>query len=179
MKRVPLLMLGLNCGLFLVLWAALDFKTTHEINFTKIKTEKRTLQTHIKVLEDDLDFLKTHQNELDFLAEKGWFIPKSRLIAGDVLEKMHSSLTDVQYTFEPETVKSFGKEHPFKMTKIIMKGGAPLDTDIYEFIELLLKEFPGILKSQELILAKGDSPNLIEGKFVFEWVSMEQKANED
>jgi hypothetical protein len=169
-------MLGLSCGFILGLWAVIDFKTTQETYFTQLATKKNTLQGHLKNLEDDLTFLKTHQKELDFLAEKGWFVPKSRLIAGEVLEMLRSSLNNVRYTFEPETLKEAGH---FKVTKIVLEGGALLDTDIYEFVEALLEEFPGILRPNELILEKGEHPNFVVGKLVFEWVSMGGKNNEN
>ncbi|OJW51046.1 MAG: hypothetical protein BGO67_11990 [Alphaproteobacteria bacterium 41-28] len=175
MKRELFLVFGLSCGLIICLWVAIDFKNTQETYFTQSATEKNTLQRHLKILEDDLTFLKIHQKELDFLAEKGWFISKSRLIAGEVLEKRRGSLNDVRYTFEPETLR---EANNFKVTKIVVEVGALLDTDIYEFVESLLEGFPGILRPNEFILEKGVHPNFVVGKLVFEWVSMGGKNDE-
>ncbi len=176
MKGEPLLMLGLGCGFTLGLWAAIDFQNTQEMHMSQLRTEKQALQHQLKALKDDLSFLKSHQKELDFLVEKGWFLPKNRLIAGGVLEKLCGSLNDVQYTFEPEMLV---EEHNFKVTKIVIKIGTFLDTDIYEFVESLLEKFPGILRPHEVNLEKGEHPNFVVGKLILEWIAMGGKAHED
>jgi hypothetical protein len=178
-KREFLLMLGLSCGLTFGLWTAVDFKNVQGIYFTKVTTEKRNLQRHLKALEDDLTFLKVHQKELDFLVGKGWLTPKNRLVAGEVLEKQHGSLNSVQYTFEPESIKNLDEDHTFKVTSIVMEIGALLDTDIYEFVDSLLEEFPGILRPHELTFEKGEHPNFVVGKLVFEWFALAPKVHEN
>lgn len=193
MKREFLLILGLSCAFILGLWAAIDFKNTQETLFTKSRTEKRSIQSQIKSLEDDLTFLKAHQKELDFLVEKGWFIPKSRLVAGEILEKRGGSLNDVQYTFEPESIKSLGDDHTFKVTNIVVEGGALFESDIYAFLNGLLDTFPGILRPHEFILSRGEEvneksllalrqkerPNFVVGKLVLEWFVMGKKVHEN
>src|ERR1700722_718533 len=108
MKKERLLWVGFGSSILLSPWAAVEFYETQKKNFEKIQTEHKSLQRSLKTLEDDLTFVKDHQNEINFLAAKGWFVPKNRLIAAEVLEKLQSSLNDVQYTFEPETVRTLG-----------------------------------------------------------------------
>jgi hypothetical protein len=172
------------------LWAAFDFCETQKTCFNQTVAEKVSLQRDIKTLEADITFIKEHQKEIDFLIKKGWFIPKSRLIAGEAITKLQGSLNDVQYTFEPETTKSLkDSQDTFKMTKIELEVGALLDTDIYSFIHNLLETFPGILIPRELTLSRSAEinennllalrhntrPHFITGKLIFEWVTLDEK----
>ncbi|HUX79397.1 MAG TPA: hypothetical protein VMW10_06610 [Alphaproteobacteria bacterium] len=167
-----MLRIGLGCGFLLGFWLAFNFKAKQETYFTKLMKERNVFQNQIKKLEDDLIFLKAHEKELDFLAAKGWFLPKSRLIVGEVLEKLGHSLDDIQYSFEPEAVKSADEKHTFKVTKIVMKVAAQLDTDIYAFIESLSENFPGILRAHTINLEKDEDSHFVKGKLVFEWVAI-------
>ncbi len=193
MKFEPFLMLGLGCGFTFGLWVTLNFKNVQSTNFIKSTTEKRALQIQIKSLEDDLIFLRRHQKELEFLFEKGWFIPKNRLIAGDVLEKLRGSLNNIQYTFEPETIKCLEETYTFKSTKIVLEVRALLESDIYAFLNRVSDKFPGILTPQEIILTRGEElsektllmlrqnkrPDFVRGKLVFEWFAMGTKDHEN
>lgn len=186
MKKELLLWAGFGFGMILSLWVSLDFQETQKALFQKAKTEQSALQNNVKALRDDLIFIKDHQKEFNFLIEKGWFIPKSRLIAGEVIEQLQSSLNEVQYIFEPESTQNLKESHTFKVTKVVMEVGALFESDVYAFVEALIENFPGILSLHELSLTRGEEinersllalrnnepPNFVVGKLVFDWFSM-------
>lgn len=151
---------------------------------------QESCQKEVRALEDALIFMKKYAPEIDFLIRKGWLVPQNRLIASDVLEKLGNSLNKVHYTFEPETTKDIDEKYRFKVTKIVLKGGALLDTDIYKFIQNLLISFPGILVPQHITLVRENeisdckslkltkNPTLISGTLIFEWVAMGENNDE-
>lgn len=192
MKRQIAFWICMSSGIIISFWAATEFRETQETHFNRIKMEKLSLQKKIRALENDIAFVKDHQKELDFLVSKGWFLPKNRLIAGEILEKLRGSLNKVHYTFEPENAKNMGEEYAFKVTKIVLEVAALLDSDVYEFIQEILKEFPGILIPLEFTLTRGeeineknllalrqkDGPNFIDGKLIFEWFALKKDGHE-
>ena len=193
MKRELFLILGLGCGISLGFWIAVDFQRTQETHFIRSDQEKNSLKNQVNALKNDVNFVKKHQEELDFLIEKGWFIPKNRLIAGEILEKLRVSLNEIQYTFEPEIIQNLEEEYPFKVTKIIIEVGALLESDIYEFLDTILEKFSGILRLHEFTLSHGEEvnkknlsalrknvcPNFVKGKLIFEWFALGRQDHEN
>lgn len=168
--------IGLSLGCGGVFWIALDFRETQEQSFQKANREKHMVQEEVRLMREDLAFLESHQKDIHFLRDKGWFVPKNRLVAGEFLEKICPLLKKVSYRFDPETVKSFTDGRAFKVTQITLKGESSGDVEMYTFVDRLLKDFPGILIPREVTLARdNEAPPLMRGKFIFDWVSMGEK----
>ncbi|MBY0293616.1 MAG: hypothetical protein K2W92_10075 [Alphaproteobacteria bacterium] len=193
MNKELILWVVCGSGLVFSLWGALDFQKTQKTYFQTMITEKANLQRNVKDLKKDLLFIKTHQKELTFLTQKGWLFPHNRLIAIESLEELCHSLSEVSYTFDPENLKTFGENSTFKVTKIVFEVGALLDTDIYDFMDRLLENFPGILIPHELTLSRSAPVNeknlfslrkeetfsFMTGKLIFEWVSIKKQNHEE
>ncbi len=192
MKIELSLWVGCGGGLILSLCGSIGFQSTQKNYFQTMRTEQKALQRNVKDLKNDLIFIKAHQKELMFLTQKGWFLPHNRLVAAEALEELCHTLSEVSYTFEPENLKTIGGDSPFKVTKIVFEVRALLDTDIYDFVDRLLDNFPGILVSHELTLVRSPSANeknlfslskeetfsFMTGKLVFEWFAMKKQSHE-
>lgn len=192
MKRELLLWISLGSGVVVSLWWTTGFRETQETYFKNVKSERGALQTNLKILKNDLVFMRDHQKELNFLDKKGWFLPKNRLIAGEILEKLPHSLNEVEYTFEPEITKTIRERYAFKVTKIVFEVGALLDSDIYAFVHEILEKFPGILIPYEFTLTRGEEvseknilalrqnrrSNFVVGKLIFEWFALGKENHE-
>ncbi len=193
MKKELLFWMGLNGGLCLGFLAAWNFEKDQEIHLKNAVTLYNSLQCNFKRLESSLKFVKTYQKEMDFLAEKGWFMPHNRLIGGEIIEKLCSSLNQFHYTFEPETIKNMEEKYTFKVTKIVVDVSAFLESDMYACVDSFLERFPGILVSRAFTFSRGEEVNeetlfslkkkerlnFFVGTFIFEWVSMDKKPHEN
>ena len=188
MKLTSVLLLG-----FVIVCLALYLRQTQKIYFNTARETHDGLQRKLKALEDDLDFLKNHQKQINFLTKKGWFSPQNRLIGGETINKWTAPLNAVRFTIEPETINEITTGYSFKVSRIILETDALLDTDIYDCVANLLKNFPGILRLQKLSIHRNENvnelnlsalrqqkrPNFIIGEIIMEWVSMEGKKHEE
>jgi hypothetical protein len=181
MKRIVLFFLSLS-----VLSSALYYHQTQKALFNKTRGLYHDFQRELKVIEGDVAFLKENHHHLTFLAKKGWFIPRSRLVGGREIHQWATSLNAVRFRVEPETTRTVEGGYIFNVSKIILEVDAVLDSHIYDLAENILKNFPGILvlhklsvRRNELVkgthpfaLASSQRPNLVCGELVFEWFSM-------
>ncbi|MBX9786706.1 MAG: hypothetical protein K2Y08_05150 [Alphaproteobacteria bacterium] len=179
----PLLIIS-SLGIFLF---TLDFFHGAKSVFDRLTSEVHKLQQQVFTLENDISFLRCHKNELQFLKEKGWMIPKNRLLAQEVFEKASKRFEKTEFSFEPEQPLSKGS-FSYKTTKIIWSCEAILDSDIFIFLEDIFRDFPGILTLHEITLSRGDaltktsllalnqgnSPHFILGNLIFEWTAMDR-----
>ncbi len=192
MKKEFFIWVGLGIGITFCLWRITDFYNLQENNFKNQNSTKIFLQKKLKSLQEDVVFINDHKKTLQFLTDKGWFIPKNRLIVADVLENLRFPLNEIQFTFEPENIKSLDEKFSFKITRILIEVGALFDHPIYEFIEKFLEKFPGILTPIALTLTRKEQvneknlfslrqkkrPNFVEGNLVFEWISLGEDVSE-
>lgn len=193
MKRTLFRWSILTACIVFILLATINFLEIQNAYFNEGIAKKASLCREIKCLEKDLIFVKNYQNEIDFLEERGWFNPKSRLIMGEAIESLKNSLNDIKYIFEPEMTKIFeNSSFDYKVTKIDLEIGALTDIEIYSFIQELLDNFPAILIFREVTLFRGEKvnekslfalrqnppPHFIIGKLVLEWVSLNKKQHE-
>lgn len=166
----------------------LNFYDGTKGTFDRITFEAHKLQQQAFALEGDISFLRRHESELQFLKEKGWMIPKNRLLAQEVFEKASESFGKTDFSFEPEQSLLKGNAYSYKITKIIWSCEAILDSDIFIFLENIFRDFPGILTLHEITLSRGDaltensllalnqgtSPPFVLGNIIFEWTAMER-----
>lgn len=174
MKMERGLWLGILGILTFLLWKAFEFKNTQNSSYQKARTYQEELREDLKILEAEKFFLKTHQENLIILKEKGWLEPKSRLKAGEFLSLNKGNLHSLFYTFAPEILKLYDETIPFKVTSVTLEVRAFVDTDIYHFFEDLMKAFPGILVPRDIKLSRvfEEGSDLIMGTLIFDWVSM-------
>lgn len=181
-------LLILSClGVFLL---TLRFYHGTKDTFNQLTFEAHQLQQQVFALESDISFLKRHESELQFLKEKGWMIPKNRLLAQEVFEKASGSFDKTDFSFEPEQSLIKGNLYSYKITKIIWSCEAILDSDIFIFLENIFRDFPGILTLHKMTLSRGESlaessllgldqwisPHFILGNLTFEWTAMERSC---
>ncbi len=180
MKKEGFLWVVLSFGCIIGLWVATHFREVEENYFLKINSEHTILQKRTRELKKDLEFMRSHQNEIDYLFEKSWFFPKNRLLVGEFLESLRPLLNRVSYRFDPETVKNLNEEGSFKMTQIFFEGDSPNDVELYTFLDHLCNEFPGILIPRDLVFTRqNEPPHGVQGKFIFEWYAMGEKTHEN
>jgi hypothetical protein len=180
------LLLTLSClGVFLL---TLNFYHGTKTAFNQLTSDVHKLQQKVFTLESNISFLRRHESELQFLKEKGWMIPRNRLLVQEVFEKASKSFGKTDFSFEPEQSLLKGDTYSYKITKIIWSCEAILDSDIFIFLEDIFREFPGILILHEMTLSRGDaltessllalhqgtSPHFILGNLIFEWVAMDR-----
>jgi hypothetical protein len=188
MKKEILILsfLTLSClGVFLL---TLNFYHETKSAFDQLTSEVHKLQQQAFALEGDISFLRRHESELQFLKEKGWMIPKNRLLAQEVFEKTSETFDNTEFSFEPEQSLLKGDTYSYKITKIIWSCEAILDSDIFIFLEGIFRDFPGILTLHEMTISRGDaltetsllalnqgtSPHFILGNLIFEWTAMDR-----
>lgn len=176
MKKESFQWIGVGSGFILSLLVGFYYLETQKAHFLKVEGEYESLYRQLKELEKDLAFVNRHQKVFSVLVEKGWFVPKSRLIAIETIEQLSSSLFHVQYTFEPEKIVKRAQNQDYKVTLLTFVIEALLDTDIYAFLQMLVEKFPGILYPRELMLMRKEitqeeEPTFVQGTLVLEWVS--------
>jgi hypothetical protein len=184
MKKEYLLFGLMGCAVAILLWISWHFQRSQEAYFNTTHEQLASLQREVLVFTDHLDFIKTHENELNFLRKKGWFTAHNRLIAGDFLNRLGSILQELHFTFEPELATTLENKYHFKATQIILEGTSSLDLPFYDFLENLLTTFPGVVRLLEFSLTRGEdinteNPNVMKGKFIFEWFSMGNTQQND
>lgn len=192
MKKELFLWTGLISGMIFALWERIIFKQTQQINYYLREEELKFLQKQAHSLKEDLIFLTAHEKESTFLEKKGWFVPKNRLMGADILERLQGTVNKINYTFEPETIKSLNEGHTFKVTRMILDIKALVDTDVYVFMKQLIENFSGILVLREIALTREEeineksllalkqkeNPNFISGRLIFDWVALGDTNNE-
>lgn len=172
---------------------AFHYQQTQQAQLHNLLHSSQSLQKKLKILKNDLAFLNRYAQELNFLTKKGWFKPHSRLIAAEKIKQASTLLNKTSFIFEPETTKEDQKNYSFKVSKIVLEANALLDTSIYDFIESILRDFPGVLVLRKLSLTRNEElnkksflalkqqrpPDFIRGEIIFEWISMGEKKNEE
>lgn len=188
MKKEILIWSLLTLSCLCVFLLTLNFYHGTKSDFNQLTSAVHKLQKQVFALESDISFLKHHQSELQFLKEKGWMIPKNRLLAQEIFKKASDEFGKVEFSFEPEQSLLKGDTYSYKITKIIWSCESILDSDIFIFLENIFQDFPGILILHEITLSRGEalteasllalnqgsSPHFILGNIVFEWVAMDR-----
>lgn len=193
MKKMLLSPFVLGSTVLLGLCSALYFEHIQKTGFKKTTERYDSLQRYLKSLENDLSFLDHYHKQLNFLIERGWLIPKSRLIGAEEINQWAGPLNGVRFTFEPETIKEMTGGHSFKVSKIIIEADSLLDKYIYDFSKNILKNYSGILILRKLSVNRNEKinetnlsalrqhkrPNFVFGEITYEWFAMEDKSHEE
>lgn len=172
---------------------AFYYQQTQQAQLHNLINSSQSLQKELKILKNDLAFLNRYERELNFLRKKGWFTSHNRLMAAEKIKQCGGKLNEMHFIFDPETIKEEKQDYSFKVSKIVLEANSLLDTHIYDFIENILRDFPGILILRKLSLTRNEelnkksflalkqqrSPDFIRGEIIFEWISMGKKKNEE
>lgn len=184
MKKEYVAWISMGGVMIALLWISFQFQGSQEVDFKRAQTKFVSLQKSVIEQQDHLDFINTHEKELDFLAQKGWFTAHNRLITGEFLDKLGHSLNDFHFTFEPETTKTLNDTYHFKVTQMTFEASAVFDIPFYEFLDNLLLSFPGVVRVLEFTLTRSggintENPYSMTGKFVLEWFTLGDPPHED
>jgi hypothetical protein len=183
MKKEYVLWTSIGCAMATLLWFSFQFQGSQEAYVKTTRAEFSSLQQEVVELQDHFDFISTHEKELDFLNSKGWFTAHNRLIAGEFLDRIGNSLSELHFTFEPETTLTLSDKYHFRVTKMTVEASALFDIPFYDFLENLLTTFPGVLRLLEFSLTRGEGvsiepPPFMGGKLVLEWMTMGDSPND-
>ena len=172
MKREIFFNILLSAGCICLLWVAHTFQKTQKDTLNQAVKENTLLKRECQNLKRDHVFLEASSKERGMLRKKGWFFPLNRLIADEFLKRLRPHFKKMSYQFEPEILKTI-EDIPFKVTTVSIETESFLDLKQYGFIDILLKEFPGVLLPREITLIhQKDNPHFIIGTFVFDWVAL-------
>lgn len=172
MKRDIFFNIILSAGCICLLWATHVFQKTQKHTLDQAVRENTLLKRECQILKRDHVFLESSSKEREMLRKKGWFSPLNRLIADEFLQSLRPRFRKMSYQFEPEILKTI-EDIAFKVTRVSLETESFLDLELYEFIDTLSTEFPGILLPREITLTRQkDTPLFISGTFVFDWVSL-------
>lgn len=160
----------LICGL------AWGLKIREENRVQNLTQQVLTLQREITQYHQDQTYLQDHHETLQVLKSKGWEIPKSRLVAGEGLEELQGSNLTSEFTFHPQSTFPLIEGIEAYCTKIMVESKANTDISIYEMIERVLINFPGIIFPQELTLTRMDEAGEahVKGTLVLDWISLKE-----
>lgn len=140
------------------LLAALQEHTAKKL--TALKEERAGVEKSLHQLEIDIQAVKEISGEIGETEAKRLLAPIDRLWVAEVLEHeaATSRLARFTYNMSPEQVLvknlSGGEPQELAITTIAITSEAPLDTDVYSFIENIRRTLPGRLRLQQLSLER-------------------------
>lgn len=164
------LFLSLSAIIFFV--SARLFHLSQEKEFKKIVSEKLSVEADYNNLAALENFLKTHKKVIKELVQKKLLLACDRLKAAKFLESFRPLFYEMHYQFTPQPEKKI-KGQVFKVTHLAIETRAFSDRDIYPFLAKVFDRFPGLLLPRTLDMETSSyNEKMIEGKFVFEWISL-------
>jgi len=152
-----------------------------------LKDERDNLQGSIQQLESqngtlksDLAYLKENQKRYDALVTGGWHTTLDRFKAGQKIEELSSNLNQIGYTIHtPEEGMEGTTRHKTNLTFTAL-----LDSDVFDFLDTLSKDFPGLVQFRDITLVRqasitddilkdirdGLKPDLVVGEVQLDWI---------
>lgn len=172
MKRRLFFSLFLSFSAIIFFVSARFFHLSQEKEFRKNLSEKLILEADYNNLAKLEDFLKTNKKEIKELVQKKLLLASDRLNAAKFLESFRPLFYEMHYQFTPQTEKKI-KGQVFKVTHLVIETRTFSDRNIYPFLSKVFDRFPGILLPRTLEMETSSyNEKMIEGKFVFEWISL-------
>lgn len=160
-----------------VFFLTFSFYHGNKSSFDRLTSDTHKLEQEAFSLEADIAFLRHQERELKFLEAAGWFNPQNRLLIQKIVQSLGKNFDNVDYIFEPEQIIAKGGPYSYKSTKILWSGEALFDSDIFDFLEDIFEQFPGILTLQEMTLSRiNTQKRFILGKLIFEWTAFNGEA---
>jgi hypothetical protein len=157
---------------------------------THLKTSIKKLSDNLATAKDDHQFLVDNHERYDALISSDRLIPHTRTVAMTQMQKLAivRGLTTLNYNFKLQgeggqsTEKVMGG-YRLHSEVVELKIGAPLDTQIYDFVTDLGESFPGAAVVEEVKLERapalttealnavssGQESGLVKGEMTFAW----------
>lgn len=187
--RTPLVLLTLGIGIFC---AAFYEHQLQKDCLHKAEETYQSFQKKLGAMDEDIGFLNENHQKLQFLVQRGWLIPKCRLMGGIEINRWKADLNEVHFRIEPEIIKETEGGYIFRVSRVIIEASALLDTSLYDFSEKILKNFPGMLVLHKLVVRRNalvNEPNLpvstqnkrpsfVTGELIFDWFAMTETQEE-
>jgi len=139
-------------------------------------------------LQDDIESVKKLEGQMDPAEAEKFLAPVDRMAAANALQQNAANmrLSHFTYNLSPEQkIKIDAPEagpQELSLSTLTLSGDAPLDTDIYAFIDGLHHLLPGRVRLQQLSLERTDKadPHLTARNMHFEatleWLSNHSKT---
>ena len=199
MKRILVLvfLLALNVALGAGVYMYLVPETTkQERALYGLRGKVNTLQADISRLQVEFDQLENQQAEFDVLKEKGFFGSQGRRQAEILFEKIQrqagivSAVANIRAGEVEDNEEAKKAEHAILSSPIEVSLEALSDTDVYKYIYLLDRFFPGHVTLDEIELertseitgailrsiASGGNPVLVKATLKMTWRTMIPEA---
>jgi hypothetical protein len=153
--------------------------------------------------EDDQKYVVSHEQEYEDLLHGDRLVPHTERVAITQMQTLYQQrgLSALTYTFTAgatRAVASAGKPsnaggYKLKLETVTLKVGAPLDTQVYDFMMDLGENFPGTAVVEGFTLeraaeittdelnqvAHGQDSGLVKGEIVFTWRTAEKEQETD
>lgn len=172
-----------TCLIVCSLSSSLYFYHLQKKSFAERNNIFSFLKEELSRVENDILFLKENEEEINIISKSGWLKSNSRLKGAQILKKYADHLHKICFIIEPQYTQKIGDKFFFKVSKIVVEASAFLDTHIYDFVENILKNFPGFLLVRRLSIQKNETkdpsdistqhPNFVASEITYEWLEMD------
>ncbi len=163
-----------------------------EIRERSLRTQLRTVQADIDRVQLEFEQLDQQQDEFNVLKKRGFFSMQSRSDAKKMFSQLQnkSNVISTVVSVKPGTVvddpEALKANHKVLVSPITIKIEAFDDGDLYRYIDLLEKDFPGHISVDSLeiervrdvnaavlrAISSGANPVMIKADIILSWRSM-------
>ncbi len=167
-----------------------------EVRERSLRNQLRSVQSDIDRVQLEFEQLDQQQDEFDLLKERGFFSMQSRSDAKKMFSLLQnkSNVISAVVSVKPGTVvddeEAAKAKHKVLVSPIKIKIEAFDDGDLYRYIDLLEKEFPGHVSIDSLeiervrdvnaavlrAISSGANPVMIKANIILSWRSMVPEA---
>lgn len=195
MKRVVILavLLGINAAFY---YGAFMFygpqNTQQERTLQRTISKIKSLRKDVESMRVEYDQLQDRQGQFEELRDSGFFSSQSRRQAQELFNQIQDrsgvsfALANVQAGALAGTENTRAANHEILESEISIKLESVKDVDVFEYLDMVKKEFPGHVTLQSLNvfrvsdvsgsilnqISKGEKPVLIEADAQFVWRTM-------
>ncbi|MGB4056551.1 MAG: hypothetical protein WBK77_00510 [Alphaproteobacteria bacterium] len=198
-RRIVILavFLGLNAffGAFLYLYLYPQ-KISKQAELSALKGKISTVQSDISRMQVEFDQLSSQQAEFEKLRAHGFFNNQDRQKGEQIFKKIQeqsgviSAAASMQKYVVEENAEAQKSEHKVLASRINIKIKAVDDIDVYRYIYLVEKFFPGYITVHKMTMerkaevtgtvlrgiASGTKPELVNAEIDVEWRTMLPQA---
>ncbi len=194
-KRLLILLVLLVINLFLgsvIYLYVLPEKESKDIELRGLRGQLSTVQRDLDKMHIEFEQLKKRQDRFDALKESGFFSDQDRGDAKKILSsvqkqsKVISAIVSVKSGVVEDNIEDQKSNHKMLISPIEIEIKAFDDGDVYRYIDLLQKQFPGHLSIDEITIkrsrdvtsallraiASGASPELVIATIKMSWRTM-------
>lgn len=167
-------------------------KTKSAQNLSVLKGRTSTLQSDIDRMQLEFEQLGQQQEAFDNLKKDGFFNAQERSIAKDIFKKIQTeskviaAVANIKSGYLDQNPEALKAKHVVLVSPVEIAIKAFDDTDIYRYIYLAEKTFPGHLSLESIVIertrdvsapvlraiATGANPELVNAKITMLWKTM-------